>query len=70
MPLLTDYKIITDTDIDKFREKVLALPIGKWRPAGSLATSVYVDEMRTPYDNIGTGHKVNVIVYSQAFITD
>lgn len=59
MGRLTDYKIVTGTDIKEFQEEVRRLPIGQWRPAGSLATSVIHSE-----------EWGDLVVYSQAFIQD
>jgi hypothetical protein len=64
MGRLTGYKVVSNTNLEHFMRDVNALPIGRWRPAGSLATSVIkiYDDYAKQYDEY--------VVYSQAFIED
>jgi hypothetical protein len=64
MGRLTGYRVISDTNLARFEDEVRRLPIGRWRPAGSLATSVVKiwDDYTQQFDD--------TVVYSQAFIED
>jgi len=61
MAALTGYKVISSENLEDFIEKVEALPMNPWRPAGSIATSMIKKDL---------GLADYIIVYTQAFVRE